>query len=240
MKKIVSVFLTVLVLITTIFVTPTFAKNNIELKLSNATIYAGDKFELKLFISDNSQLSGAVIDIEYDNSMLEFLSVEKGGIVDEGAMVSIKAISNNKVRFTYLSPDSSITSEGVLLTVEFKAIENAAGQTDVKILIPSAGDFVNSSAEKLAYSVENSIVKIINTTTEKIEATENVTIEESTSETVTSTTLENTTNNANNTNNDGADINNDNIKIVVSLFAIGGLIILSVIVYLIANNKKKR
>lgn len=238
MKKIFTVFLTVLILLTTIFITPVFAKNNVELKLSDVKVYAGDEFEIKLFISDNSQLGGAVIDLAYDETMLEYVSSEKGKIIDENAMVSIKPLSNSTVRFTYLSPNSAVTSNGILFTVKFKALENAAGESDIKITIPSAGDFVDSNAEKLAYSIQDATVKIINTTTEKVVPTESTTVETLTNELETTIIPEVSTNNSNNIDNTNSD--NVNIKIVTSLFVAGFAIVLSVIVYLIYNKKNKR
>ncbi len=241
MKKIISVFLTVLILLSMILTISASAKNPVELKLTDATVYAGDEFEIKLFISDNSQLGGAVIDLEYDATKLEFVLGEAGQIIDEGAMVNINATSkqstNKSVRFTYLSPNSAVTSEGILFSAKFKALPNAEGQTDIKISIPSAGDFVNEDAEKLAYTIKNSTVKIINTTVESTDATESIS-DESITNIVESTSniLEPSTNeiNIDNENND-----NDYIKIVIGLFVAGGIIIVGVVVYLIVIKKKK-
>ena len=91
-------------------------------------VAVGDEFEVKLFISDNAQLGGAVIDLQYDADKLEFVSGEKGAIIDKSAMVSIKKTSYEYVRFTYLSPSSVVTSEGILFSVKFKALPNAEGQ----------------------------------------------------------------------------------------------------------------
>lgn len=240
-KKIISVFLAVLTLISVFLTIPVFAKSTVELKLTDATVYAGDEFEIKLFISDNSQLSGAVIDLQYDASKLEFVSGEKGQIVDESAMVSINTTSkqsiNKSVRFTYLSPNSAVTSDGILFSVNFKALPNAEGESDIKISIPSAGDFVNGDAEKLAYTIKNATVKIINTTVESTDETESTSDEsvtdiiESTSSISESSTTDNNTDNDNNENN--------YVKIVIGLFVAGSVIIIGVIAYLIIKKKKR-
>lgn len=240
MKKEISTVFVVLMLLSIVLAVPVFAKNPVELKLTNTTVYADDEFEIKVFISDNSQLSGAVIDLQYDANMLEFISGDKGGIVDESAMVSIKGVSENSaykyVRFTYLSPNSAITSEGILFSVKFKALPNAEGQSDIKISIPSAGDFVNSDAEKIAYKIENSKVKIINTTIESTGETVSTSI-------VSETNMFESTNDVsessiNNANVDFENNENDYVKIVIGLFIAGGIIIIGVIVYMI--NKKKK
>ncbi len=227
--------LTIFVLLAVII--PVSAKSTVELKVTDATVYAGDEFELKVFISDNSKLSGAVIDLEYDASKLEYVSAEKGAIIDEDAMISIKNTPNN-VRFTYLSPDYAITSEGILFTVKFKALENAEGESSVKIIIPSAGDFVSENLEKLPYTVKNSTVKIINNTVVNTESTTESTSVENTdlpSNQDDKSTTENTTYN-NQNNNDG---NGDNVKIVIGLVVAGLILIFGAVVYLIISKKKR-
>lgn len=151
-----------------IFSVSVYAETKVKLSLTNETVYAGEEFKLNLFISDNSKMSGAVIDINYDKSMLDFVSAKQGVILDSNANISIKNIDGekSKVRFTYLAPNSSVTSEGVILTITFKALENATGNTDVSISIPNAADFVTQDLQNITYEVSNSVVKIINTTYE--------------------------------------------------------------------------
>lgn len=228
--------LTIFVLLAVII--PVSAKSTVELKVTDATVYAGEEFELKVFISDNSKLSGAVIDLEYDASKLEYVSAEKGAIIDEDAMISIKNTPNN-VRFTYLSPDSTIASEGILFSVKFKALENAEGESSVKITIPSAGDFVSENLEKLPYTVKNSTVKIINNTVVNTESTTESTSVENTdlpSNQDDKSTAENTTDNNQNNNNDG---NGDNVKIVIGLVVAGLILIFGAVIYLIISKKKR-
>lgn len=235
MKRIISMMLTIFVLLAVII--PVSAKSTVELKVTDATVYAGDEFELKVFINDNSKLSGAVIDLEYDASKLEYVYAEKGAIIDEDAMISIKNTPNN-VRFTYLSPDSAITSEGILFSVKFKALENAEGESSVKIIIPSAGDFVSENLEKLPYTVKNSTVKIINNTVVNTESTTESTSVENTdlpSNQDDKSTAENTTDN-NQNNNDG---NGDNVKIVIGLVVAGLILIFGAVIYLIISKKKR-
>ena len=243
MKKIISMLLISLILISIFLYIPVFAKNPVELRLTDSTVYASDEFEVRLFISDNSQLSGAVINLQYDASKLEFVSAEKGAIIDEGAMVSINNISDESdykcVRFTYLSPSSPITSEGVLLSVKFKALPNAEGKSNVKILIPSDRDFVNIDAEKLAYIVKDSTINIINTTVESTSEAD-TTLDVLTSSDVVESTNSMTVPSNVDANADGDNGVNDYVKIVTALFIAGGIILIGVIFVLIISKKKKR
>lgn len=236
MKKTISVILTV-ILIALNFITPVMAKSLVELELTDATVYAGDEFEVKVFISDNSKLSGAVIDMQYDTEKLEFISAEQGAIIDENAMVSIKNNTVNKIiKFTYMAPDSSITSEGILFTVKFKALPNAEGKSEIKISIPNAGDFVNADLDKLDYTVKNSTIKIINTT---YESTEPINESSSTETDLTISETTDITEAPTGENHKENDTDNENLKLVIGLFTAGGIIILGVIIYLVVSKRKK-
>ena len=243
MKKIISMLLISLILISIFLYIPVFAKNPVELRLTDSTVYASDEFEVRLFISDNSQLSGAVINLQYDASKLEFVSAEKGAIIDEGAMVSINNISDESnykcVRFTYLSPNSPITSEGVLLSVKFRALPNAENKSNVKILIPSDRDFVNIDAEKLAYIVKDSTINIINNTVESTSEAD-TTLDVLTSFDVVESTNSTTVPSNVDANADGDNGVNVYVKIVTALFIAGGIILIGVIFVLIISKKKKR
>lgn len=238
MKKVISIFLTLLILLSSFLTVPVFATDTVELKLTDETVYAGDEFELMLFISDNSDLSGAVIDIVYDSQSMEFVSADMGSILDTSASISIKNLEDkSSVRFTYMAPSSSIKSAGVLFSVKFKANETANGESAVKISIPNAGDFVNSGLEKIPYTVKNATVKVINTTYEDIEQSIENSLNETDSVTseVPDTTESTTYANFSMRDNDDS----DNIKLVIGLFVAGAVLIIGVAVYLIVSRKKK-
>lgn len=164
MKKIFSLFFSVMILLDMLSFA-CVAANKVELKLTSEKVYAGDEFTLNLFISDNSQMSGAVIDLLYDSDKLQYVSADPGGILDPSANISIRNIDgeNPSVRFTYLAPSSSVTSAGVLFTVKFKALDSASGSTEIKISVPNAGDFITADLESIPYTAVNSTVEIIGT-----------------------------------------------------------------------------
>ena len=240
MKKIISVFL-VIVMMLTVFSVISFATDNVKLSMKSETVYAGDEFTVSLYISDNSKMSGAVIDVSYDEGALEYVSSKSGAILDENANISIKNISgnNSKVRFTYLSPNSSVTSYGVLMSITFKALENASGNTDLKISIPNEADFVTKDLVKIPYEVTDSVIKIINnsvsnTNDETTSESESTSVEETTSETQTQSTTEKVE--------DEKTENNDNNKentVIIVMLIVGALILTGGIVNLIKSKKKE-
>lgn len=238
MKKIVSLFLALLMILS-LFSFSAFAESKAKLSLTSETVYAGAEFKLNLFISDNSKMSGAVIDINYDKNMLEFVSAEQGAILDKSANVSIKNIDDDKakVRFTYLAPNSSVTSEGVIVSITFKALANSTGNTDLTITIPNAADFVTQDLENISYEVSNSVVKIINTTYEESEDKTSSTTEDasqSTSTDVQSTTEQENVNGDKTQNDDKS----DNTLIIILLVV--GLLFITVGVVMLVQSKKKK
>lgn len=213
MKKILSIIISGLIILTSLSII-CFATDTVTLSLQNETVYAGDEFTVNLFVSDNSKISGAVIDINYDKSKLEFVSAKEGAILDTKANISIRNMNkdNSYVRFAYMSNNSSITSEGILFSVTFKVLESANGKTDLKITIPSPADFVSDSLEKIPYTVRNSSITILNdipteTTSEtETESTEIFSADLSETESQTLTNKEN---------NDNSDKDNDNVLTIV-------------------------
>lgn len=240
MKKTISVILMLFILFSAFSFTA-FAESKAKLSLTSETVYAGEEFTLNLSISDNSKMSGAVIDVNYDKNMLEFVSAEQGAILDENANISIKNIDGEKakVRFTYLAPNSSVTSEGIVMSITFKALNDATGNTDVIITIPNSGDFVTKDLERISYEVNNSAVKIINTTymePDESDTSSTTEIIPESTETDTQSTTEQV--NDNNIDNDDNDENSDYTVIIVVLAA-GVLLIVIGVVILLQNKKKK-
>lgn len=218
-----------------------FAESKAKLSLAGETVYAGEEFTLNLFISDNSKMSGAVIDVNYDKNMLEFVSAEQGAILDETANVSIKNIGGEKasVRFTYLAPNSSVTSEGAIMSITFKALPNATGNTDLTITIPNEADFVTQDLEKISYEVSNSVVKIINNTyVEQSEDDTSSTAEDTSNSTETDNSQSTTEQENNQNNNDKNDDKSGNTLIIILLVV--GLLFITVGVVMLVQSKKKK
>lgn len=224
MKKFFSILLAFILIISAFSIT-CFAENPVKLSLNSETdsVYAGDEFVVKLMISDNSKMSGAAIDINYDKNKLEYISGSFGGILDDSATKSVKNINGDKakVRFTYLSPSSSVTSQGVLVTVKFKALENASGKTELTISVPNPGDFIAQDLTRLAYTVENAKISIVGSPTES----ESESQSESETQPVESPTNETTTKPVEN---NDIDDDKDMSKTIIVVVVAGAVILIAV------------
>lgn len=239
MKKIISTFLAFTILILS-FSFSVFAQEPVMLSIQDEKVYAGDEFTINVYISDNSQVSGAVIDIKYDKDKLEFISAKEGGILDTKGNTSIRNIKNDEsyVRFAYMSNASSITAEGILFNITFKARESATGKTDLEITIPNSADFVNNNLEKIPYSVDNSEITIlenISIETTEPSISENTTSIETTSDTIEKETLDNTSNDT--SENDIVNIKNNDKILMIVLLLVGIALICFGIVFVIKKKK---
>lgn len=242
-KKLVSCFSAVLLLICQ-FAVMSFASQPVKLTLSGGEVYAGEELTVNLFISDNSNLSGAAIKINYDKSMLEYVSGEAGGIIDSSATVSVKNIeksSGSYVNFTYMSPSATITAEGILLSVKFKALESAVGSTDLTLTIDSPGDFVDGNLSKLSYTVENSKITVINNNASPSESNRaedsQTDLTESAPDNQPAESTENGQTNGEDTN--GAKPSDNTVKIVVIIAAGVVLIAVGATAVILEKRKKK-
>lgn len=243
MKRFLSIILSVLIILS-VFSFTISAANPVKLTLVSETdaVYAGDEFVVKLNISDNSKMSGAAIDINYDKTKLEYVSGAYGGILDSTAIMSIKDIAGEKgkVRFTYLSQSSEVTSKGVLVTLKFKALENAAGNTELSISVENPGDFISLDLTRLSYTVENAKVKIVNSNS--VSETDNTEIEsESESETFVESTENSTIENIkNNVDEDDNTNEMDKTKWVFVAMIVAGVVILVSVVSISKSSKPKK
>ncbi len=235
MKKVISVILSMIMAVS--LVVCVFAESEVSLSLNDETVYAGEEFVINLFISDNSQMSGAVIDLLYDKSMLEFVSAKEGAILDSSANVSIRNNTDEEayVRFTYLAPSSSVTSAGILLSITFKALETAKGNTNIDISIANAGDFVTLDLKKISYTSNNSVIKIINTENDVVES------EENSSELQTEHNIpEKSTENQQVENNHENYNDKNNYDLIIVALLVVGAVLISVSVVVFSKKKKRR
>ena len=228
MKKLISVVSIVLVLALSLSLCA-YAASSVKFTLSGGKVYAGDEFTVNLYVSDNSKISGAVIDIHYDKSKLQFISAEPGGILDSQANTSIKNIDGDDayVRFAYMAPSSEITAEGILLSVTFKALDSASGIASLSLSVPSAGDLVSSDLSRLSYTVENSEITVVGTGVQQ-NGEESSSQTESGTESETQSSSGTAESSGSQTQNESEENKNDNTyKIIVAAAVAVGVIILA-------------
>ncbi len=234
MKKTISITMMLLVFILS-FSFLVYAEDPVVLSIQDEKVYAGDDFTINVFVSENSQLSGAVIDVNYDNEKIEFISAKEGGILDTSGNVSLCNISGDKgcVRFTYISTTSPISTKGILFSVTFRALDTSIGKTNIEITVPNPADFVNSDLEKIPLNIENAEITILENvsidTTTKPEITESTNHSEPTDVIQSESTV--------NDINDKENTEKNNMIFMIVLLLIGLSIVCFGVVFIIKKKK---
>lgn len=240
-KKIFAVILMITVLLSS-FSVASLAAENVTFSLPDEKVYAGEEFTVSLSVSGSSKISGAVIDISYDKNALEFISADFGSILNENANKNIKNIDGEKafVRFTYLDPSSSLTASGVILKLRFKARDNAAGDTFLKLSVPNAGDLVTGDLVRLSYKAVGGKLNIINTAAPVTEPQSSVPETESRSEEG-SIPEESAITTSESSDTDEATDGEKNKSIVFPIvMLVSGAAIVAVGIYFVVRHKKKK
>ena len=113
MKKFTSTFLALIVLILS-FSVSAFAQEPVTISLQNEKVYAGDTFTVNVFISDNSMVSGAVIDINYGTSSFsERFMMDLTGLFAANNFIVLSQHVNTNTSFDF--DDSFFTNSDLSL-----------------------------------------------------------------------------------------------------------------------------
>ena len=238
-KKIFSLILALILCISTLLIA--FAAKPVTLTIVGGEAFAGENFEVQVKVSDNSKIAGAVIEVHYDTNKLQYVDSKAGGILDSNGQVSIKNSKNGVVTFVYLSTDSEIYAEGILMSIKFRVLDDAEGVADISLKIPNSADFIDINTNKLKYELKNAKIDISNnnvtqndteTTEETVEITEPTT---ETSEKVSDDVLEELS-----SQNDENKENSKNNKSVILLVSVILIAVLLVILIILAISKKRK
>lgn len=107
-------------------------------------------------ISDNSGFASFTININYDNSVLMPVSIEKTDMLNNGMFMGNIEFSDTAVRCAFASAYNT-TGDGTIMNVVFSVNDGAAGEYEVGIECVQLSDSDNKDIE---YNNNNGIVKI--------------------------------------------------------------------------------
>lgn len=105
----------------------TKAAEGVKLEISTTQGYAGDKVKVSVSVKENPGLVGMEFKLNYDSSVLSFISLTTSDKVFKGAMASDK---KEYVKYAYVDDDAIIAGKdnvqtGEFFTVEFEIKEDA-------------------------------------------------------------------------------------------------------------------
>ncbi len=106
---------------------PTAAKTEISSSLAgeNNVVKPGDTVSLSFTVNNNSGFESIYIELPYDNTKLEFVSIENGTVFSledtidwENAHIAEESL----ILLQYFKPGTAVKTNGVLFTVTFKSL----------------------------------------------------------------------------------------------------------------------
>ena len=147
LKKILSLLVVVSMLFT-MFTTVSFAADEATLVVSSVTAKKGETVKVEVTAENNPGIAVADIKVNYDNTALKLTDVEDGGIW--GVELHSDKLSANPYTLFWNNSTkrNSITTNGVIATLEFEVLEGAEFK-DYEIELSQ--DIINADED----SVEN-------------------------------------------------------------------------------------
>ena len=173
-KKICSVFMALLMLVSVAFSVPAtsvFAAGTPTLSAENKTVDAGSEFTVNVNIKNATSVYNGNFTLQYDSSKLEVESYKYGSIFNEhtrNCNLNYQS-TGNQIRFTF-SGAYALTGDGTLVTFTFRAKENVSGTSSLNFtaykiydengisLSPTATNGSVSISEKVSAKPELSVV----------------------------------------------------------------------------------
>ncbi len=93
---------------------------------TNDMVLPETTFDVRINISENTKACGGRFDLIFDSSKLEIVSTEVGNILSDSTAYINERYLENAIRMNFVSIEP-LTKSGCLLTVKFKASNNASG-----------------------------------------------------------------------------------------------------------------
>lgn len=166
MKKVLSIFLAVLMSLSMAFVVKAA---NPMISVDQVSGKRGDTVDVKVRISGNPGIISMRIFVKYDKDALKFIKASNGEIFNESAATFGDNVDANP--YTLLWEDAlsteNYTADGILVTLTFEILDTAVeGRSDIEVVLDSGSTF-NSNIEEVNFGISNGFV---NVTDEIIEA----------------------------------------------------------------------
>ena len=144
-SKILSLFLALLTLLT-VTVVPVNAEAGpytyLTIETDTTSVEIGDTVTVDVSVAENSNLGTLTVDLVFDSSVFEPVSISNHGMFDFNDRGDEKVnlyYADGKVRFVGANTDS-ITAEGILFTVVLRAI-NSAVESEISLDVSEATDY---------------------------------------------------------------------------------------------------
>ena len=145
-KKILTLFLLLLTMLSFLTCIPTGAEDGVHFGIDETEVQSGRLFSASIKVSNASTLAAFSAEVEYDPSVLQYRSAKS-----EAGELSVNSSESGKLRVVFLVEEGVGTDSGTeLLTFEFKAL--SAGDSRLKLCVDEAIDTEGNDLTFTAYS----------------------------------------------------------------------------------------
>ena len=130
--------------------------------VDNYAVARGYTFTLSVVMANNPGLVGWLIDVDYDDSLLELISQTKGDAFTTGSLTfSPMKSPSNALWYDFLGDDC--TNNGTLFTFTFRVKEDAAfGSSPITLYCSDYDNMCNADYEKVDFTFVSTTVDIVN------------------------------------------------------------------------------
>ena len=130
------------------------ASGNATITVESVSAKTGQNIKVPVEFTGNPGAMGFLLQFDYDNEALEYLSFEKGELLTD-CEVSDK---DGTLRLVSVE-DNNVTKDGVLVYLTFKIKDNASGTSEIK-LICDENSICNYDEESIAVKTVNGKVTV--------------------------------------------------------------------------------
>ena len=137
MKKFASVLLAVLVAFSMFSFVVSAAAPSLTVKTDKSTVKAGETVKATVSISEKSNIGALTVDLVYDATAFEVVSLTKGTTLfkgDNDMEMTNKSFAAGKARYIGIATEAGLTAGGVVFTVELKALTDAKSTISLDVV----------------------------------------------------------------------------------------------------------
>ncbi len=158
-KKIGCLILTAVLIFTTILALPVYATGNTSVDFGQVEGKRGEEVTIPVTISDNPGISTFRFRVSYDTDDLQFVSVEKTSITENGTITSQVDLENNNVTFLWFQAENQADGDGVIANLKFKILDTAKGDYPLTVTYLSE-DLLDEDSTPIPYTVTDGKITV--------------------------------------------------------------------------------
>ncbi len=162
MKKTISLLLSVLICVTMMSSLQTFAVDDPTISCTSVTANPEDNVTIEVSIVNNPGIVALQLQVGYDNSKLQLMHVEDGGLLGADSASFGSNLRRNPYSLTWddSSNTQDHTSDGILAVLTFQILDTAdVGDTDLTLSLVQGGTF-NADLEDVFFQTVSGTVTI--------------------------------------------------------------------------------